>query len=126
MRTQDYSKSDALKRLWKFEIAGFASIVIACWITEAFDPPFSYSQVMIQTLVILLVAIFVIRATNKLVRRIRYLEGFMHICAWCKRVRIDDAWSPIETLIGSTSSLTLSHGICPTCVKQLSGERLSK
>jgi hypothetical protein len=112
------TKRDVLQRLWKFEAVGFLLVIATCWITEIYDPPFSYSQVVFETAVILLVAAFVISTTNKLVSQIKYLEGLTYICAWCKQVRLEGEWVPVETVLHSTLKLSLSHGICPDCLKR--------
>ncbi|PKN62075.1 MAG: hypothetical protein CVU57_26245 [Deltaproteobacteria bacterium HGW-Deltaproteobacteria-15] len=48
------------------------------------------------------------------------LRGLLPICASCKRVRDDKGyWSMIEVYIREHSEAEFSHGICPTCAKEL-------
>ena len=50
--------------------------------------------------------------------RINALEAILPICAWCKKYRAEDGeWLPIEQYL-SESGRELSHGICPSCVKE--------
>jgi hypothetical protein len=39
------------------------------------------------------------------------------ICAWCRRVEIDDDWllAPRAALTAIDAQFTLSHSICPEC-----------
>jgi len=53
---------------------------------------------------------------------IKVLEGFIPICANCKKVRNDEGfWQQVEVYIESHSQATITHGICPDCMKELYG-----
>jgi len=51
---------------------------------------------------------------------IRRLQGLIPICARCKSIR-DDAgiWREIEAYMQDHSDATFTHGICPTCAREL-------
>ena len=50
--------------------------------------------------------------------RVRILEGFIPICAHCKKVRDDqDYWQQVESYMQDRSSAQFSHGICPDCAR---------
>jgi hypothetical protein len=56
----------------------------------------------------------------KLFKRVRILEGFLPICANCKKIRnAEDQWEEIEKYITQNSLAQFSHSICPNCAKQL-------
>ncbi len=57
---------------------------------------------------------------RKTIDEVKVLKGFIPICAKCKKVR-DDAgyWQQVETYIRDRSEVQFSHGICPTCSKEL-------
>ncbi|MBN2351082.1 MAG: hypothetical protein JXD23_00830 [Spirochaetales bacterium] len=55
----------------------------------------------------------------RMIGRTKYLEGFMTICASCKKVKIDDRWVHIKKVISDKSNLKFSHGICPACAAEL-------
>ena len=55
-------------------------------------------------------------------RTIASLEGFLPICAGCKRIRDGSVWRPIEAYISARSAAQFSHGICPECSLRLYGE----
>ena len=58
--------------------------------------------------------------------RIKRLEGFLPICAHCKKIRQgpDDnrdqsAWVAIETYIQDRTDAEFTHGLCPQCAQEL-------
>ena len=51
--------------------------------------------------------------------RIKTLNGLLPVCVYCKKVRDDEGyWDAMETYISLNSDAMLSHGICPSCLKQ--------
>ena len=104
------------------ELLGFFLVIVACWLTEAFDPPFSLQQVLIETVVISILGRFVISRTLAILGRVKELEGFIMMCASCKAVKLDDEWTSIEKILGSDRSLQISHGICPACHKKFQAD----
>jgi hypothetical protein len=121
----ELSKISALKWVLIAEIGGLIIIILSCWLTEFYDPPFSWSQVLIETAAIAIVGSLTLYFTLQLIKRIKYLEGFLVICASCKRIReIDGRWVNFEQIISSKSELQFSHGMCPECAKKLYSEYL--
>ena len=108
----------------KLEMIGFLLAIATCWITETLDPPFNLGQVIIETVVVATLGATVLWVTNKLLDEIDYLEGFIVICASCKKVREGEEWVPIEKLILANSDIDLSHGLCPDCKENLYGQYL--
>lgn len=50
---------------------------------------------------------------------IKTLEGFLPICAWCKKIRNDDGyWEQLEHYIAKHSKAKFSHGICEECMEE--------
>lgn len=55
------------------------------------------------------------------------LKGYIHICAWCKKMRNDKGiWDPIEIYFEKYFDAKCSHGICPECLKKVSLETYLK
>lgn len=51
---------------------------------------------------------------------VRAMRRLTPICASCKSVRAPDGtWSSIETFLTLESGNDLTHGVCPTCLKEL-------
>jgi hypothetical protein len=123
----DVSKKYAQRGTLILEIVGFFCAIMSCWLTEFFDPPFNFTQVAIETLIIGALGWVTVYLTWHLINRLKYLEGFMVICASCKRVKVaEDTWVSIEGIIRNNSDLLLSHGVCPGCALELYGEFLGK
>jgi len=61
-----------------------------------------------------------IASLKKAMDEVKTLQGFIPICASCKKIRDDEGyWRQIEAYIEEHSSATFSHGICPDCGKKL-------
>ena len=55
---------------------------------------------------------------QKAIAEIRSLEGLVHMCAWCKRLRDGaETWETIEEYVHKRTHASFSHGICPECLK---------
>lgn len=48
---------------------------------------------------------------------VRTLRGLLCICAWCKRIRAEEAWESVEKYVQSRTHASFSHGICPDCLQ---------
>lgn len=67
-----------------------------------------------------------IHALQESLATIKRLEGFLPICAQCKKIRIDggdqrrqDSWVSIESYIEARTDAEFTHGLCPACTRQL-------
>lgn len=50
--------------------------------------------------------------------KIKVLQGFLPICASCKKIRDDKGlWSQVESYIKAHSEADFTHSICPDCMK---------
>lgn len=68
-----------------------------------------------------------VREREEALAQIRILQGFLPICASCKKIRDDKgAWNQIEAYIRDHSEAEFSHGICPECAKKLYPEFYSE
>lgn len=57
---------------------------------------------------------------EKALEDIKILRGFLPICASCKKIRDDQGyWNQIEDYIITHSEADFSHGMCPTCAREL-------
>lgn len=51
--------------------------------------------------------------------KIKLLRGLLPMCAWCKKIRDDNGyWKKVETYIEEHSDVSVTHGICPDCLKE--------
>jgi len=88
------------------------------------DAPTLYSQrtgeIIIELSIFFIVMVFEAALLKNLYKRIRLLEGFIPICANCKKIKnTEDQWEQIEQYITKHSLAQFSHGICPDCARKL-------
>ncbi len=51
---------------------------------------------------------------------VKQLRGVLPICVHCKQIRDDQGfWGRVDSYISQHSEVQFSHGICPTCRKEL-------
>ncbi|MGH7942160.1 MAG: hypothetical protein ACREE6_02030 [Limisphaerales bacterium] len=112
--------------LW-VEAAGFSLVIALSWLTELFRIPHylfgepfvpDWSRAMLRTLVIAAIWAWVYWLTWRLLKRLHYLEEFLHICSWCRKVSHDDEWLELEVFFSSKFATRTSHGMCPECLKK--------
>ena len=76
-------------------------------------------EISIEVIIFIAVIVLEIYLFKKLIRRIKILEGFLPICAGCKKIRTQDQWQQIENYISENSLAQFSHSLCPDCQKKL-------
>ena len=78
-----------------------------------------YHEVIIELLIFSIVMAIQIFLLKKLYRRIQLLEGFIPICAICKKIRNkEEQWDQMEKYITEHSLAQFSHSICPECMER--------
>lgn len=126
--TQAQGKSNRI--LW-VEAAAFSLIILLSWLTEviriphllygeAFTP--NYHRAILRTVVILLIWLWVNMATRQLLRRLHYLEEFLRVCSWCRKVSYGSEWIEMEKYLKTKFATKTSHGMCPDCLRKTKNE----
>ncbi len=87
------------------------------------DQATSWSQrsgeILIEMTVFFAVIVLELCLFRHLIGKIKILEGFLPICANCKKIRHQDQWEQIESYISKNSLACFSHSLCPDCQKKL-------
>ena len=87
------------------------------------DEPTSIDQrsgeVLVEICIFVIVILLEILVMRKLLGRIKILEGFLPVCANCKKIRQENNWHQMEAYITEHSLAQFSHSICPDCRKEL-------
>jgi len=105
-----------------YEILGFVAIIALSWINELLGLPSlifgtdhlgGWHESLLETSIILLVAIPVVILTRRLVVRLHYLEEFLRLCAWCRKLHLDGEWVPVEEFVQRKFDTQTSHGNLP-------------
>jgi len=113
------------------EILGFALITVLTWLDELVRLPSllfggeyhaNYPEAIMETLIILCVAIPVVVISRRLLTRLHYLEGFLQVCAWCRKVDHDGQWLVMEDYFQHRFDTQTSHGMCPECFAKVRAE----
>jgi hypothetical protein len=56
------------------------------------------------------------------VSRLSYLESFLHVCAWCRKIEYNSRWLSLEAHFTQKTGGQVSHGICPECSAKVIGQ----
>ena len=123
-------------RLIVYQLVAFGILLLLILADEIWEFPhilftptrahINWDEVIVESLYISFLAAGTAFATWRLVHRIRFLEGFMPICAHCKKIKVEGEWRPVEDVVSSRSEATFTHGFCPECAEQHYGEYLEK
>lgn len=120
------STRPAGSRILRRAAIGFSIFIALCWTTEfihlphlLFNEPdqFVWTRVIFRTLVISGIWCWVHVTTKQLLKRLHYLEEFLHVCSWCRKLGQDGEWITMEQFLGSFDTKA-SHGICPACFRE--------
>ncbi|MEW6068432.1 MAG: hypothetical protein AB1610_09100 [Nitrospirota bacterium] len=120
-------KNMLTKRIIAYEMVGFGLIMGLLWIDEIFDiprlfgaeaTPINWVESIFETVIVFALCIFIVIFSWKFLKRIKYLEGFLPVCSFCKRIRVGTDWFPIEKYVTEHSEAEFSHGLCPECAEK--------
>jgi len=116
------------------EVTAFLFLLLIIWLNEILDlphylfgfpgTPLNWVESIMESVLIIMVAIFTIKITYGHLSRISYLEKFIVICSGCKKVKINNKWINIEEYIHAETKTDFSHGICEECMNNLYGKYL--
>lgn len=109
------------------EAIGFISIITLSWLDELFGLPqlffgsvsqINWHEALMETTVALTAWVVVHLVTKRLLKRLHYLEEYLRVCAWCRKIGSDEEWLPLEEYFDRHFATKTSHGMCPECVKK--------
>jgi hypothetical protein len=120
------------RRILVYEAIGFAAILALVWINEflvfseyIFRPHTDHPEIwesLLDTAAILAIAAVMIRMTQRVLSRLFYLERFLRVCAWCRKIQQEDRWITLEDYLSSGFATRTSHGMCPECAEKAKRE----
>lgn len=115
------------QKLISIEIIGFLIGILFIWLDEfidiphhifgAPDTPVNWREAVFESSILIIICIIAISTTVKLMKQIKYLEGFLPVCSFCKKIRVGKEWVPIEDYISKKSDAKFTHSLCPDCGK---------
>ena len=108
---------------------GFLIMVVLTWSDAIFDlahvilglphRALDINRTAIITVVIVLLWIFSAYKIYLVVSRLSYLERFLHVCAWCRKIEHNAKWLSLEEHFAQKTGGQVSHGICPECAQKV-------
>jgi len=117
-----------LTRIVLYQNVGFLAIILLCFLDELLKLPslifsqdpfaFVYQRPTLEMLLFLAVWLLVNKSTRRLLKRVRQLESFLRVCAWCRRIDYRGEWMPLEDFMEQGFDTPTTHGICPECLRQ--------
>jgi hypothetical protein len=112
--------------LWN-ENLGFILLIALSWLSEGLRIPHllfgesfvpNWHRAILRTVVITLIWLWVNAVTKRLLKRLHYLEDFIRMCGWCRKVCYQGEWLTLEKYLNSKYAVHTTHGMCPDCLKQ--------
>ena len=121
-------KNSQLTRIVLYQNFGFLGIMLICYLDELVKLPslifsdhpfaFMFRRSTLNMLIVLAVWLLVSTSTRRILERIQYLEKFMRVCSWCRRIDYKGEWMPLEDFMQQGFDTPTTHGICPDCLKR--------
>lgn len=115
-----------LAKVLVYQHVGFLLILALVWLDELKALPallygdrsfeFDFQNAALKILVVLAVWFLMIGSTRRILTRVRYLEGFMRVCSWCRHIDFKGNWISMEEFLERGLDTQTTHGICRTCL----------
>jgi len=119
-------EKEARPRILVYQAVGFLSVIGLAWLDDRLslsklilgdDPVLpQFHASLLEVLFALVVWLLVSGATRRMLARMKYLEGFMRVCAWCRRIDYRGRWMPFEEFLQQGFDTPTTHGICEECL----------
>ena len=116
-----------LTRIVLYQNLGFLGVMVIGYLDELIklpsllfsDHPFAvlHQRAILDMLIVLAVWFLVSASTRRILERIRYLEKFMRVCAWCRKIEYKGDWMRLEDFMKQGFDTPTTHGICPECLR---------
>ena len=121
-----------LSRIILYQNLGFLSVIVVCFFNELLKLPalifsgdpfaFVYRRPTLEMLLFLAIWLLVNQSSRRLLKRVRQLESFLRVCAWCRRIDYKGEWMKLEDFMEQGFDTPTTHGICPECLRQRKAE----
>jgi hypothetical protein len=121
-------KKSQFSKVVLYQNLGFLAVILICYLNELLQLPslifsnhpfaFVYRRSTLELLLFLAVWLLVSRSTYRLMKRLRQLEDFLRVCAWCRRIDFKGEWMPLEDFMEQGFDTPTTHGICPDCLRE--------
>jgi len=117
-----------LRRVLLYQNLGFLVVILLGFLDEVLrlsasmfthqGVKWEFRNATLAMLLVLAVWFLVSLSTRRILDRLRYLEEFMRVCAWCHDIDYKGRWMPLEEFLKQGFDTPTTHGICPKCLAQ--------
>jgi len=113
------------------KVSASCSLLHCSWLNELLSLPHlifgggahsNWPEAAMESTALLIVWGVVIVFTKRLMRRLFYLDGFLRVCAWCRKIGHEDEWTTLEDYFSRGFAIETSHGMCPECLAKWAEE----
>jgi hypothetical protein len=121
-------KNSPMTRIIVFQNLGFLVILLICYLDDLLKLPalvfsrhpfaFLFRRTTLEFLLVLAVWFLVSSSTRRILEHVQYLEKFMRVCAWCRRIHFQGEWMPLEKFMRQGFDTPTTHGICTECLQK--------
>jgi hypothetical protein len=118
-----------VNRILVYESLGFLLVIAMSWLDELLNLPgllfggsgneADWREGAMESAVAIVVWVVVVYLTRRLLLRLRYMEGFLRMCASCRRVDHEGQWVPVEVFFDRKLDVRTTHGLCPECARKI-------
>lgn len=117
-----------LRKVLLYQNLGFLAVILLGFLDEVtrltalvFNRQaivWEFRESTLALLLVLAVWLLVSLSTRRILERLRYLENFMRVCAWCHAIDHKGQWMPLEEFLKQGFDTPTTHGICPRCLAE--------
>jgi hypothetical protein len=121
-------KGSKLSKVYLYQNVGFLAVILLGFLDEITrlstlvfgGQPFEWEfrKPTLGMLLVLGVWFLVSMSTRRILDRLRYLERFMRVCAWCHHIHHRGHWISMEEFLHQGFDTPTTHGICPKCLAE--------
>lgn len=121
-------KSSKFSKVLLYQSVGFLAVIALGFLDELIrlsalifgEQPFTWQfrRTTLGMLLVLTIWFLVNMATRRILDRLKYLEKFMRVCAWCHHIHHKGNWISMEEFLRQGFDTPTTHGICPKCLAE--------
>ena len=121
-------RARSVRRFQQWQLGGILVLLTILGLFDWLDLPDHWLQWLgqpkavewvIQTTLIAFFAAIQLYLFHRTSHHLHLLEGLVHACAGCRKIRVDGKWESLECYLSENTQLRFSHGICPECLERL-------
>lgn len=126
------SKKQFASRLVALQLSGYGAVLLLLLVDEFFDlphllfgappTPVNVAEIALEVVPFVVLLAVTVALNRHLFNKIRFLEGYLVICAGCKKIRSGDSWMALESYISDHSESLFTHSLCPECAEKYHGD----